>query len=88
MAHRAAPISVSIALDHASANAVRASAGGWSTGSSACLTSHFSLIFRAPDEKAASTILKSCHYLGVLFLENDGIIGIGFLNKREIFGTN
>ena len=28
MAHRAAPISVSIALDHASANAVKATAGG------------------------------------------------------------
>ena len=46
MAHRAAPISVSIALGHASVNAVRATAGGWSTGSSACLTSpllsHFS----------------------------------------------
>ena len=40
MAHRAAPISVSIALDHASANAVRATAGGGCfTGSSACLTS-------------------------------------------------
>ena len=39
MAHRAAPISVSIALSHVSANAVRATAGGWSTGSSACLTS-------------------------------------------------
>ena len=39
MAHRVAPISVSIALGHASANAVRATAGGWSTGSSVCLTS-------------------------------------------------
>ena len=40
MAHRAAPISVSIALGHSSANAVRIpTAGGWSTGSSACLTS-------------------------------------------------
>ena len=38
MAHRAAPISVSIALGHASANAVKATAGGWSTGSSASLT--------------------------------------------------
>ena len=38
MAHRAAPISVSIALGHASANAVRATAGGWSAGSSAGLT--------------------------------------------------
>ena len=32
MEHRAAPISVSIALGHASANAVKATAGGWSTG--------------------------------------------------------
>ena len=38
MAHRAAPISVSIALGHASANAVTATVGGWSTGSSASLT--------------------------------------------------
>ena len=38
MAHRAAPISVSIALGHASASAVKATAGGWSTGSSASLT--------------------------------------------------
>ena len=38
MAHRAAPISVSIALGHATANAVKATAGGWSTGSSASLT--------------------------------------------------
>ena len=38
MAHRAAPISVSIALGHASANAVKATTGGWSTGSSASLT--------------------------------------------------
>ena len=39
MAKRAASISFSIALGHASANAVKATAGGWSTGSSACLTS-------------------------------------------------
>ena len=38
MAHRAAPISVSIALGHASANVVKATARGWSTGSSASLT--------------------------------------------------
>ena len=38
MAHRAAPISVSVALGHMSANAVEATAGGWSTGSFACLT--------------------------------------------------
>ena len=37
-AQRAAPISVSIALGHASANAVKATAGGWSTGSSASST--------------------------------------------------
>ena len=34
MAHRAAPISVYIALGQASANAVKATAGGWSTGGS------------------------------------------------------
>ena len=33
MVHRAAPISVSVALDHTSANAVKATARGWSTGS-------------------------------------------------------
>ena len=38
MAHRATPISISIALGHASANAVKATVGGWSTGSSASLT--------------------------------------------------
>ena len=38
MAHRAASISVSVALGHTSATAVKATAGGWSTGSSACLT--------------------------------------------------
>ena len=39
MAHRAAPISVSIALGHASANAVKATAGGWSTDSSGFIRS-------------------------------------------------
>ena len=38
MAHRVAPISVSVALGHMSANAVKATIGGWSTGNSACLT--------------------------------------------------
>ena len=38
MAHRAVPISISIALGHASASAVKATTGGWSTGSSASLT--------------------------------------------------
>ena len=38
MVHRAVPISVSIALGHASANAVKATVGGgWSTGSSTSL---------------------------------------------------
>jgi len=38
MAHRVAHTSVPIALGHAPANAVKAAAGGWSTGSSASLT--------------------------------------------------
>ena len=38
MAHRAAPISVSMAIGHASLNAVKATAGGWPTGSSASVT--------------------------------------------------
>ena len=38
MVHEAATISVSIALGHASGNAVKATAGGWPTGSSASLT--------------------------------------------------
>ena len=38
MAHRAAPFSASMALGHASANAVIATAEGWSTGSSANFT--------------------------------------------------
>ena len=54
MAHRAAPISVSIALGNASANAVKATAGGWSTGSSARLTlpfhSHMSSAIREGSE--------------------------------------
>jgi len=54
MAHRVAPISVSIALGHATANAVKATAGGWSTGSSASLTfpfhSHMSSARRVDSE--------------------------------------
>ena len=38
MAYGAAPMSVSIALGHASANAVKVITWGWSTGSSASLT--------------------------------------------------
>ena len=50
MAHRAAPISVSIAQGRAFANAVKATAGDWSIGSSASLTfplhSHLSSAIR------------------------------------------
>ena len=38
MVHRAAPISVSIAIGHASASVMKAVEGGWSTCSSASLT--------------------------------------------------
>jgi len=58
MAHRVAHTSVPIALGHAPANAVKAAAGGWSTGSSASVAFHSILICRAPDEKAVSTIFK------------------------------
>ena len=54
MANRAAPISVSIALGHASANVVKVTAGGWSTGSIASLTfplhSHMSRARREGNE--------------------------------------
>ena len=54
MAHNASPISVSIALGHASANAVKATAGGWSTGSCASVTfplhSHMSNAIREGSE--------------------------------------
>ena len=53
-AHRAAPISVSTALGHASVNAVKATAGGWPTVSSASLTfplhSHMSSARREGNE--------------------------------------
>ena len=61
MAHRAAPISVSIPLGHASANAVKATAGGWSTGSSASLTfplhSHMSIARREGSEYHFKSLL-------------------------------
>ena len=54
MVHRAAPNSAFIALGHASANAMKATAGGWSTGSSASLTfllhSHMSSAIREGSE--------------------------------------
>ena len=58
LAHRAAPIPVSVARGHTSANAVKATAGGWSTGNCVCLTFPLHSLCRAPDEKAVSTILK------------------------------
>ena len=59
MAHRAAPISVSIAIGHASSNAVGATAGGggWSTGSSASLT--FSLHSHMSSTRREVPFLKS-----------------------------
>ena len=62
MVHRAAPISVSIVQRHVSANAVKATARGWSTGSSASLTFPLHSRSRAPDEKAMST---SCKVFGM-----------------------
>jgi len=56
MAHRAAPISVSIAQGQASANAVRATAGGWSTGSSVCLRGVKCLQTSSPLENRVSTV--------------------------------
>ena len=41
-----------------SSQKIMATAGGWSTGSSACLTSLLLSHLSTPDEKAASTILK------------------------------
>ena len=57
MAHRAAPISVSMALGHASANAAMAAA--WDGPLVAPrVHSHSILVCQAPDEKAVSTIFK------------------------------
>ena len=56
MAHRVAPISVSIALGHASANAVKATVGAGPLVAPRVYFSHTILICRAPDEKALSTI--------------------------------
>ena len=58
MAHGAAPISVSIALGHASANAVKATAGAGPLVAPRDYLSHSILIYRAPDEKAVSTNFK------------------------------
>ena len=61
MVHRAVPISVSIALGHASANAVKATVGGGAGPLVApqVYLSHSILICRVPDKKAVSTILTS-----------------------------
>ena len=58
MAHRAAPISVSIALGHVSANAVKATAGAGPLVAPRVQLSHSILICRVPDERAVSTIFK------------------------------
>ena len=58
MAHKAAPISVSMAQGHASANAVKATAGVGPLVAPRVQLSHSILICRAPDEKAVSTIFK------------------------------
>ena len=61
MAHRAAPISVSIALGHASANAVKATAGGWST-SSASLTFPFHSHMSSARREGSEYHFKSLWY--------------------------
>ena len=58
MAHRVAPISVSIALGHTSANAVKATAGAGPLVAPTVYLSHSTLICRVQDQKAVSTILK------------------------------
>ena len=58
MAHRAAPISVSIPLDHAPAGTVKATAGAGPLVAPRVQLSHSILIHRAPDEKALSTVFN------------------------------
>ena len=48
-----------VALGHSSVNAVKATAGGWNTGSSTRLAFLSILIHRAPGEKAVGTIFRS-----------------------------
>ena len=62
MAHRVAPISVSIALGHASENAVKATAGGWSTGGSANLTFPFHSHMSSARREAGEYHFKSLWY--------------------------
>ena len=57
MAHRAAPISVSVALGRTSEDAVRATGAGPRIVPCVQL-SHSILLRRAPDEKAVSTIFQ------------------------------
>ena len=58
MAQRAVLISVSVALGHTSANAVRATAGAGPLVAPRVKLSHSILLCRAPKEKAVSTIFK------------------------------
>ena len=58
MAHRAAPVSVSIVLGHASANAVRLQREAGPLVAPRVKLYHSILICRAPDERAVSTIFK------------------------------
>ena len=62
MAHRAAPISVSVALGHMSANAVTATAGGWSTGSSVCLTFPLHSLMLSTGQEGSEYHFKSLWY--------------------------
>ena len=62
MAHRAVPISVSVALGHTSANAVKATAGGWSTGSSMCLTFPLHSLMSSARREGSDNHFKSLWY--------------------------
>ena len=62
MAHSAAPISVSAVLSHTSTNAVKATAGGWSTGSSACLTFQLHSLMSSARREDSEYHFKSLWY--------------------------
>ena len=62
MAHREAPISALVALGHMSANAVKATAGGWSTGSSMCLTFPLHSLMLSARQEGSEYHFKSVWY--------------------------
>ena len=62
MAHRTAPISLSVVLGHASANAVKAIAGGWSTCSSAFLTFPLHSLMSSARRQGSEYHFKSLWY--------------------------